>query len=74
MRPGLGRPRPDGIQCDLDNRWQLGARGKREGPPRGCGTALRTGTDYSARRRRAAMPPSTSMNVPVVDPEAGLTR
>jgi len=50
------------------------APGDAEGPPRGCGTALRTAADYSARRRRAAMPPSTSMNVPVVEPEAGETR
>lgn len=32
------------------------------------------GVGYSARRRSCAMPPSTSMNVPVVDPDAGLTR
>ena len=78
-RPGRGRRTDAGTKRDLDEHGSPGSDEgddprNAEGPPRGCGTALRTGTDYSARRRRAAMPPSTSMNVPVVEPEAGETR
>src|SRR5690606_24462609 len=64
------------LQVAMDAAESLGERHPLRPGRKGDGGPCRRdgGRGYSERRRNCAMPPSTSMNVPVVDPEAGETR